>query len=407
MAAPVGLVIVGASLAGLRAAEAARESGFTGPVTLIGEEAHLPYDRPPLSKAYLDVADELPDVVFRDEQQLRQELGIDLLLGTPAVALDTRAQTLTVGSREVAYSALVIATGSRARTMRQDLAGVHTLRTLDDAIAVRAALDAGAKTVVIGAGFIGSEVASAARRRGLQATIVEALPTPLVRAIGPAMGQALSALHTANGTDLRTGVGVEAFEGTGRVTGVRLVDGTVIPAELVVVGIGADPNTAWLDGSGLALDNGVVADEFLRSSAPGVYAAGDVVRWLNPLFGTHLRIEHWTNAAEQGARAALNALDPANAVAYETVPYFWSDWYDSRIQFVGVTAADEVTVVGGSVEEHKFVALYRQGDRLTGALTLNRRADIMRYRMQIAKRGSWDEALAFAESREKALAAKA
>ena len=402
------LVVVGASLAGLRAVEAARSGGHTGPITLIGAERHLPYDRPPLSKAYLGVADTRPAVQFRDEQHLACELGVTLRCGVPASGLDLGRREVLVGDERVGFDALVIATGARARVLAgtQGLAGVHVLRTLDDAIAVHAAFEAGARTVVIGAGFIGSEVASAARKRGLSATVVEALPTPLVRAIGGEMGTVLSQLHVDHGTELRFGNAVESLEGTDRVTGVRLVDGTVIPADLVVAGIGAHPNTEWLEGSGLMLDNGIVADETLRC-APGVYAAGDVVRWRNPLFGTHMRIEHWTSAAEQGAQAARNALGLDQDKAYETVPYFWSDWYDSRIQFVGIPGADEVRVVSGSTEDKKFVALYRSGDRLTGTLTVDRRADVMKYRMLMAKRASWDEALAFAAEREAGALAKA
>lgn len=400
------LVIVGASLAGLRAAEAARTAGHDGPVTLVGAEEHLPYDRPPLSKAYLDAAD-APEVRFREERHLRDDLGVDLALGSPATGLDRDAREVLVGDRRIGYDALVLATGARARSLpgSDRLRGVHTLRTLDDAGAVRAALEAGARTVVIGAGFIGSEVASAARRRGLAVTIVEALPTPLVRAVGQEMGTALSALHGAHGTDLRCGTAVESLDGTDHVTGVRLADGTVLPADLVVAGIGAAPETGWLHGSGLLLDNGIVADETLATGLPGVYAAGDVVRWHNPLFDDHMRIEHWTSAAEQGAAAARNALDPAAAQPYATVPYFWSDWYDSRIQFVGIPSADEVRVVSGDVAEHRFVALYRSGDRLTGALTLNRRADVMKYRVQIGRRTAWEDALAFAEKRNAASAA--
>lgn len=403
------LVVVGASLAGLRAVEAARNDGHDGQVVLVGAEEHLPYDRPPLSKAYLDAPD-VPSVQFREEQHLREDLGIDLVLGTRAEGLDPDAREIVVADGRIPYDALVIATGARARTLPRTghLAGVHTLRTLDDAVAVRAALDAGARTVVIGAGFIGSEVASGARKRGLSATIVEALPTPLARAIGSEMGTALASLHAAHGTDLRCGVAVEALEGTDRVTGVRLADGTVLPADLVVVGIGAVPETGWLEGTGLELDDGVLADETLATALPDVFVAGDVARWRNPLFDRHMRVEHWTNAAEQGARAARNALaDPADRTPYETVPYFWSDWYDSRIQFVGIPSADEVRLVSGSVDEQRFVALYRTGDRLTGALTLNRRADVMKYRVQIAKRATWDEALEFAEKREAAAAARA
>ncbi|HLU73475.1 MAG TPA: FAD-dependent oxidoreductase [Nonomuraea sp.] len=396
------LLVVGASLAGLRAVEAARKSGFGGPITLIGAEPHLPYDRPPLSKEFLDGA-ELSS--FRSEEVLRDELGTELVLGTAATALDTAARTVRAGEREYGYDALVIATGATARTLpgTGGLDGVHTLRSRDDAIAVRRALDAGARTVVVGAGFIGSEVASAARKRGLEVTIVEVLPTPLVRAVGETMGRACAALHLRNGTDLRCGVGVAALEGDGRVERVRLTDGTVLPADLVVAGIGAVPATSWLVGAGLRLDDGIVCDETLFTGVPGVYAAGDVARWHNPAFGRHMRLEHWTSAAEQGAVAARNAIDPANAKPYSTVPYFWSDWYDSRIQFVGVPATEEVRVVGGDPGGDRFVALYRQGDRLAGALTLNGQAQIMKYRGLIMRSASWAEGLEFAERRRAAL----
>ncbi len=396
------LVVVGASLAGLRAVEAARKSGFDGSVVLIGAEPHLPYDRPPLSKAFLDGAG-LP--AFRTEEVLRDELGVRLVLGAPATALDTAARVVTAGEREFGYDALVIATGAAARTLpgTAGLTGVHTLRTRDDALAVRSALDAGARTVVVGAGFIGSEVASAARKRGLDVTIVEALPTPLVRAVGETMGRACGALHARNGTDLRCGTGVAAVEGDGRVERVRLTDGTVLPADLVVAGIGAVPATGWLGGAGLSLDDGVVCDETLFTGAPGVYAAGDVARWHNPAFGRHMRLEHWTSAAEQGATAARNALDPANAKPYSTVPYFWSDWYDSRIQFVGVPATEEVRVVDGDPGGDRFVALYREGDRLAGALALNGQTQIMKYRALIMRGASWADGLEFADRRRAAL----
>lgn len=406
------LVVVGASLAGLRAVEAARDAGHQGRITLVGAETHLPYDRPPLSKAYLDDG-EPPPVEFRAHAHLRDELGVELALGEPATALDGAARELQVGGRAIPYDALVIATGARARRLPgDDLPGVHTLRGLDDAVAVRSALQAGARTVVVGAGFIGSEVASGARKRGLPATIVEMQATPLVRSVGQEMGAALSVLHTDHGTDLRCGVGVESLLGADRVTGVRLSDGSSIDADLVVAGVGATPETGWLESSGVELDDGVVADETLATALPGVYAAGDVVRWQNPLFtdlptSGLMRIEHWTSAAEQGARAARNALDPASATPYSTVPYFWSDWYDSRIQFVGVPRADEIRVVSGSVDDRRFVALYRTGDRLTGALTLDRRADVMKYRVQIGRGTSWTDALEFAEKRNVAAAARA
>lgn len=222
------------------------------------------------------------------------------------------------------------------------------------------------------------------------------------------MGEAIASLHERNGTTLRCGVGVRAVEGNGSVERVVLEDGTEIPADLVVIGIGVAPSVDWLAGSGLLLDNGIRCDENLWTGVPGVYAAGDVASWFNPVLGERQRMENWTAAAEQGAAAARNALDPANAKPYGTVPYFWSDWYDVRIQFVGSPDADEVRLVDGDPDSGKrWVALYRRGDRLIGALTVNGQAEIMKYRVQIQKAGSWTEALEFAENRKRIAAEKA
>lgn len=399
------LVVVGASLAGIRAVESARRAGHTGRITLVGAERHLPYDRPPLSKAFLDDTGEEPaDPRYRTEEHLRDELGVELRLGSPATSLDTGATLVGIGDgSEVSYDALVVATGGAARMLpgTEHLTGVHALRTWDDALAVRSALDAGARTVVIGAGFIGSEVASSARKRGLSATIVETLPVPLVRSVGEDMGTACADLHREHGTDLRCGETVDGLESSadGAVTGVRLGSGEVVPADLVVVGIGVSPCTEWLAGSGVELherDRGVVADATLRA-ADGVYAAGDVVHFPNHLFdGEVMRLEHWTTAAEQGALAAKNALDPENATGLGTVPYFWSDWYSSRIQFVGRPAADEIRVVSSELGDDRFLALYRRGDRLVGTITIDRPTQIMKYKRLISKRASWAEALEFA-----------
>ena len=404
------LVVVGASLAGLRAVEAARKAGHRGEVVLVGGERHLPYDRPPLSKTFLDAArDEglASPPYFRDEAVLRGELRVDVRLSTWATALDTTSKIVTAGGESIPYDALIIATGAEPRKLpvADGLPGVRTLRTLDDSLAIRAAFEAGARTVVVGAGFIGSEIASAARKRGLSVTIVEAQPVPLVRAAGPQMGAALAALHDRHGTDLRCGVAVQGIEGDGKVERVVLDDGTVVPADLVVVGIGVSPSVGWLAGSGLALENGIQCDETLRTVAPGVYAAGDVAHWHNHTMGERQRMENWTAAAEQGAVAARNALNPDAAKPYGTVPYYWSDWYGLRIQFVGSPEADEVRLVDGDVEDgERWVALYRRADRLIGALTLNGPGEIMKYRNQIAAGGSWNDALAFANKRRKARA---
>lgn len=405
------LVVVGASLAGLRAVEGARKAGFEGTITLIGAEPHLPYDRPPLSKSFLEPGpDELESPYFRRAEEFSEELRVDVILGSAATGLDTQARQVHVGDRRFGYDAVVIATGSVPRRLpgTDGLSGVHALRTLDDAVAVRKALKEGARTVVIGAGFIGSEVASGANKRGVPVTVVEALPTPLVRATGEAMGHAIASLHDRNGTELRCGVGVSAVEGGQTVERVVFEDGSVIDADLVVVGIGVTPATDWLEGSGVHVDNGVVCDENLWTGMPGVYAAGDVANWFNSAVDERQRMENWTAAAEQGAAAARNALDPENAKPYSTVPYFWSDWYDSRIQFVGSPNADEVLVVDGDPEAgDRWTALYRRGDRVIGALTLNGQSVIMKYRVMIKKGASWDEALAFAEARKAKAKARA
>jgi NADPH-dependent 2,4-dienoyl-CoA reductase/sulfur reductase-like enzyme len=391
------LVVVGASLAGLRAVEAARSRGYEGPITLIGAEPHLPYDRPPLSKAFLTPGAD--PTFYCDEHHLRTGLGVDLRLGQPAIGLDPDRAVVHTSAGSVPYGALIIATGSAPRTLPAGagIPGVVTLRTLDDAAAIRSALAGGARVVVVGAGFIGSEIASSASKYGNPVTVVEAAPVPLQRATGDRLGLALVGLHERNGTQVRLGVGVTGIRGTSHVTGVELSDGQVLEADLVVVGIGSAPATAWLSGSGIELsaaDGGIVCDEYLATSLPGVYAAGDVAHWPNQLMDADLvRLENWTSAAEQGAAAARNALFSDQRAPYTTVPYVWSDWYGNRIQFVGHPAADEVNVVSGSLDGPKFVALYRSGDRVMGAVTLNEPGKVMKYRRLIQNRGSWQSAL--------------
>lgn len=403
---PDRLVVVGASLAGLRAVEAARRRGFAGEVVLVGAEDRAPYDRPPLSKAVLAADGPTEPPVLRNDVSLRVDLGVDLRLGAPATGLDLEGRVLRTGDEEVRYDALVIATGAAARTLpgSAGIAGVHTVRTAADALAVRTALDAGARTVVVGAGFIGSEVASAARGRGLPVTVVEAADVPLARAVGTDGGRLLTDLHRAAGTDLRLGVGVAGLEtvrgddGRDRAAGVRLTDGTTVPADLVVVGIGAAPATGWLRDSGLSLharDGGVVCDATLGTGAPGVYAAGDLAHWPNPLFARDgedlMRLEHWTSAAEQGALAAVHALGLAEPKPLASVPYFWSDWYGHRIQLVGVAVADEVLRADPGTQ--RPLLLYRRGDRVVGALSVDRPGEIMKYRRLVAAGARWSDAL--------------
>lgn len=391
------IVVVGASLAGLRAAEALRRGGFTGTLTLVGAEEHLPYDRPPLSKQVL-AGDWEPERTWLRKPDDYEPLGLELRLGQRATDLDLADREVVLhGGERVPYDGAVLATGATPRRLpgAPQLDGVVELRTLDDALALRAAFEQQPKVVVVGAGFIGAEVASTARQRGLDVTVLEALPVPLSRGLGDRMGMACGALHRDHGVDLRCGVGVAGFEGDGRVSGVRLTDGSVVPADVVVVGVGVAPATAWLESSGLELNDGVVCDELCRA-APGVYAAGDVARWTNPLFGESMRVEHWTNAAEQGQAAAENLLaGEGRGTPFAPVPFFWSDQYDVKIQFVGrARPGDDVEVVDGSLEAHRFVALYGREGRLVGCLGFSRPRLVMTYRRLLAEGASWDEALA-------------
>ncbi len=403
MAHPQHIVIVGASLAGLRAAESLRRLGHEGSIVLVGEESHAPYDRPPLSKQLLAGEWDAERVQLRSVEDL-VERDIELRLGVAAVSLDLRAQRVELDDgSSLDYDGLVIATGARPRTLpgAPDLEHVHTLRTIDDALAIRRALEGGARLVVVGAGFIGAEVAATARTRGAEVALVEALPVPLGRVLGEEMGLVCADLHRAHGIDLRLGVGVEAIEGETQVEGVRLGDGSTIAADLVVIGIGVQPNTEWLEGSGLTLNDGVLCDETLRA-AESVYAIGDVARWPHPLFDEVVRIEHWTNAAEQAHAVAQNLLaEPGEEEAFAAVPYFWSDQYDAKIQLLGRAAdADEMRVVHGDVDELRFVALYRRGERLLGAFTISMIPRFVPYRALIQRQAGWDEALAFARSLE-------
>ena len=403
MTAELGtVVVVGASLAGIQAADTLREQGFGGRVVLVGAEAHIPYDRPPLSKELLAGTSTPAEGLLRPADHY-DDRGIELVLGTSATGLDLdrRLVHLAGGDAEpLAFDGLVIATGAAARHLpgTSHLAGVHVLRTVDDCLAVSAALDGSPRVVVVGAGFIGAEVAATCRGRGLDVTVVEALPVPLAKAVGPEIGAALAGLHRENGVALRTGVGVAALEGAGRVERVVMADGSAIDADLVVVGIGVEPQTAWLEGSGLVLRDGVVCDSACIA-APGVVAAGDVARWDNQLFtsGGPMRIEHWTNAVEQGTAAASNLLSAAageEPQPFTPVPYFWSDQYGLRIQYVGASRpGDELVVVDGSLDDRRFVAIYGREGRIVAALAVGRARQLMAYRRMIAERVAWDEAL--------------
>ena len=396
------IVTVGASLAGLRAAETLRHEGYEGRLVFVGEERHLPYDRPPLSKELLAGEWEPEQIALR--KQPYDDLDLDMRLGHRATGLDVAGRFVELdGNERLAFDGLVITTGARPRTLPDTppLDGIFVLRTLDDCLAIRARLEARPRVVVIGAGFIGSEVAATCRGRGLDVTVLEMLPVPMARAVGPVIGDVCGQLHRDHGVDLRCGVTVAGFEGRDRVERVRLADGNAVDADLVVVGIGVAPATGWLEGSGLALDDGVVCDETCLA-APGIVAAGDVARWPNPLFdGESMRVEHWTNATEQGVAAARRLLaGDTGGEVFAPVPFVWSDQYDVKIQIVGcISGDDEVVVADGSFTERRFVALFGRGDRLVGALGFSRPRVVMQYRRMIAERVSWKAALAHA-SRE-------
>ena len=389
------IAIVGASLGGVTAARTLRAEGFAGTVTVVDAQPHRPYDRPPLSKQVLRGDWDADRVLLPGTD----DLDVTWRLGVAATSLDVAARTVALDDgTELAADGIVIATGARARTLpgTDGVAGVHVLRTLDDALAVRDALDGGAtRVVVVGAGFIGAEVAAACRQRDVAVAMVEAAPVPLARVLGDDIGAMMADLHRDHGVDVRLGVGVDGIEGDGDgVTGVRLADGEVLPADVVVVGIGVVPDTAWLEGSGLTLDDGVVCDAGLLA-APGVTAAGDLLRWPSTRYGEVLRIEHWEHAIQSGEAAARRLLaDDGRAVAFDPIPWFWTDQYDRKLQLAGRTGAgDDVEVVEGSLAERRFVAVYGRGGRFTAVLGMNRPRHVVQLRALLEQGATFDEAV--------------
>lgn len=358
------IVIVGASAAGLAAAETLRREGYAGTLTLIGEEPDAPYDRPPLSKQILAGDWETERLSLRTEERI-DELKLDLRLGTVATRLDTDAHLVHLAAGgQVGYDGLIVATGVRPRRLPGQ--GGHVLRTLRDALELRDRLGPGRRLVVVGAGFLGAEAAAVARGLGCEVVLLEPAPVPLAHAVGTQVGRVLSQAHREHGVDLRTGIAVAEVTDDG----VTLADGTLIEADEVLVAIGSQPNTAWLDGSGLDIADGLVCDEY-SEAAPGVYGAGDVARWHNPLFGVTMRIEHRTNAAEQGMAAARNLLRPDVRKPFAPVPYFWSDQYDMKIHAHGyLRGHDTVDIVEGDLGQRRFLATYHKEGRLVGALAV-------------------------------------
>jgi NADPH-dependent 2,4-dienoyl-CoA reductase/sulfur reductase-like enzyme len=391
------IVVVGASLAGLRAAETLRARGFDGELTLIGDEPHRPYDRPPLSKQVLQGTWE-PEQTFFHRKDGYDGLALDMRLGVRATSVDLRVRRVMLADGTFAdYDRLIIATGARVRTLRgiAPRAGLLVLRGLDEAIALRRELMNTPRVAIVGAGFIGLEVAASCRARGLHVTVIEALPAPLAPILGPTIAEMVAAMHRDHDVDLRTGLTVTDVIGEARVAGVALSDGSRIDADVIVVGIGVTPNTEWLEPSGLTLDNGIICDGS-GEAAPGVYAAGDVARVANRWHGDSPRIEHWTNAVEQGVHAAENALaGPGARTSFSSVPYFWSDQYDRKIQFIGRGHPhDEMVIVDGRLADRQLTALYRRGDRMVACLAVNQPRALIKYRKLLAAGASWEAALA-------------
>jgi NADPH-dependent 2,4-dienoyl-CoA reductase/sulfur reductase-like enzyme len=390
------IAVVGASHAGLTAAQTLLKSGVADTVTIFGAEPHRPYDRPPLSKEYLRGAWEADRCALADVSDPR----VEWQTGVEVVGLDLAGPSVTLpgGVTRAFPGGVVIATGATPRTLPGgDLLGVHVLRTLDDARGLRLDLERQPGHVVIaGGGFIGAEVAAACVERGVQVTVLEAQDAPFERVLGAEAGEAVMSAHRARGVRVLTGAVVSALHGAVHIESVELADGTHLLADVVVVGLGVVPATTWLSGSGLALNGGVECDSTLLA-APRVVAAGDVARWPNRRFGEFRRVEHWDNAIRQGRHAALRLLaeNGHGPIAdFETVPWVWSDQYDIKLQVVGSTVDyDEVVIAHGSTDEQRFVALYRRGDHLTAAFGMNQAKLVTRYRRLLSSPVTWLEAM--------------
>ena len=380
-------MIVGGGLAASRTAEQLRKNGYTAPITIVSDEPHLPYDRPPLSKEMLqDTAKNFGDVLLKPAE-FYGDNDIEMSLGIAAESVDTAARTLTLTDGTVLdYDELVIATGLAPKRIPSfpDLDGIRVLRSYDDAMALRARAASANRAVVIGAGFIGCEVAASLRKLGVDVVLVEPQPAPLATVLGGQIGELVARLHRSEGVDVRTGVGVagvRADDSGQRVTAVELSDGTVLEADLVIVGIGSRPATDWLVGSGVTLANGVVCDEAGRTSEPHVWALGDVASWRDA-DGHQVRVEHWSNVADQ-VRVLVAALLGQDTPALVVVPYFWSDQYDVKIQCLGEPEATDVVHL---VEDdgRKFLAYYERDGVLVGVVGGGMPGKVMKTRAKIA-----------------------
>ena len=374
-------------MAGSRAAELLRQEGIYGRVILIGEEPDRPYERPPLSKELL--AGTWPEEkLFLRPPEYYLDQQIELWLGIRAIRLAPAARSVELADgRQVLYDDLIITTGAHPRRLvvpGGDLAGILYLRTLRDAQHIRAAMSRARRVVVVGAGFIGAEVAASCRQAGLEVVLLEALPVPLERALGREVGEIYAAIHRDHGVDLRTSEGVIAFRGQDRVEQVVTTSGATFDCDFAVVGVGVSPETAWLAESGLAIDNGLLVDEYCRTNLPGIYAAGDVANWWHPTLGERLRVEHYDNAQNQGVAAAQSLL--GRAEPYAPVPFFWSDQYDLNLQYVGHASGRDRVVMRGAVTSPSWSAFYLRDGQLRAALGVNRYRDISAARQLIARR---------------------
>lgn len=386
------IVVVGGSLAGVHAAESLRDRGYDGELTIVSSEEQLPYDRPPLSKeALMEGIDH--DRLLLHEPAWYGEQNITVLLDDPAVRLDTDSRELELRSGAVLpYDGLIIATGSRARRVRVEEDGptVHVIRTSEDARALRPHLQAGRHLVIAGGGFIGLEVAAAARQLGMQVTVIEGAPVPLARAFGDVIGSWYRALHERNGVAFRCGHSLESIHQRPGGGGVRvhLSDGSSVDGDVIVAGIGAEPAVEWLEGSGVSIGNGIMCEADLSTTVPGVVAAGDVARWYNAIFDEEMRIEHWSNAVDQGRHAAGTLLGGSDA--FLTVPYFWSDQYDARMRFVGRAGAAEHVHIE-HMSDDRLIVLFGRDGLLRGAVCVNAPRQLAAYRMAIRDNVSWDQ----------------
>jgi 3-phenylpropionate/trans-cinnamate dioxygenase ferredoxin reductase subunit len=365
------LVVVGGGLAGAKAAQGARDAGYDGRIVVVAEESSAPYERPPLSKAVLRGEKPVESARVHAEGYYADN-GIEVVYDT-ATALDVAARKVRLAAGgDLAFDTLVVATGAEPRRLGvpgAGLDGVHYLRTARDAVRLRAALQGATRVAVVGAGWIGSEVAASARQMGADVVLVDPAPVPLSRVVGPEVGSIFARLHADHGVTLRLGTGVEALEGNGRVEAVVLTDGRVEPADVVVAGIGAVPRVGLAAAAGLAVADGVVVDKHLRTDVPGIYAAGDVASAWHPRYGLHLRVEHWANALNQGITAGRNAAGAHET--YDRLPYFYSDQYDLGLEYVGLSSPDDDVTIRGDVDARKLVAYWQRDGVVTGAMAVN------------------------------------